>query len=75
VIQASGLRKSRKYALAVIMVVAAIMTPPDPVSWLILGIPLLGLYEAGVWWCVAIEHNRKRREAEEAKREEEEAGR
>jgi sec-independent protein translocase protein TatC len=75
VVQASGLRKSRKYALAVILVVAAIMTPPDPVSWLILGVPLLGLYEAGVWWTVLIERNRKRREAEEAKREAEEARR
>jgi len=75
VIQASGLRKSRKYALAVILVIAAIMTPPDPVSWILLGIPLLGLYEAGVWWCAAIEHGRKRREAEEARREAEEARR
>ena len=61
--------------VAVLLVVAAIMTPPDPVSWLILGVPLLGLYEAGVWWTVLIERNRKRREAEEAKREAEEARR
>lgn len=75
VVEASGLRKARKYALAVIMVIAAVMTPPDPVSWLVLGVPLLGLYEAGIWWVAAIEHGRKRREAEEAKREAEEAKR
>jgi Sec-independent protein secretion pathway component TatC len=51
------------------------MTPPDPVSWIALGIPLLGLYEAGVWWVAAIEGGRKRREAAEAKREAAEAAR
>jgi sec-independent protein translocase protein TatC len=75
VIQASSLRKGRKYALAVILIIAAIMTPPDPVSWIALGIPLLGLYEAGVWWVAAIEGGRKRREAAEAKREAAEAAR
>ncbi len=75
VVEAASLRKGRKYALAVILVIAAIMTPPDPVSWIALGIPLLGLYEAGVWWVAAIERGRKRREEAAAKREAAEAAR
>ncbi len=72
VVHADSLRKGRKYALAVILVIAAIMTPPDPVSWIALGIPLLGLYEAGTWWVASIERGRKRREEAEARREAEE---
>jgi len=75
VVQASGLRKGRKYAILVIFVVAAIMTPPDPFSQFILGIPLCLLYESGILAAAVIENGRKRREAEEAKREEEEARR
>jgi sec-independent protein translocase protein TatC len=75
VIEASGLRKARKYALAVIIVIAAVMTPPDPVSWIVLSVPLLALYEGGIWWAAAIGANRKRREAEEARREAEEEAR
>ena len=75
VVQASGLRKGRKYAILVIFIVAAVMTPPDPFSQFILGIPLCLLYESGIVCAAIIERGRKRREAEEAKREEEEAKR
>jgi sec-independent protein translocase protein TatC len=75
VVQASGLRKGRKYAILAIFVVAAIMTPPDPFSQFILGVPLCLLYESGIICASIIERGRKRREAEEAKREEEEAKR
>ena len=75
IVEAAALRKGRKYAFAAILVIAAVMTPPDPFSWAILGVPLYMLYEAGIWWVAAIDAGRKRREAEEAKREEEEARR
>jgi sec-independent protein translocase protein TatC len=75
VVEASGLRKARRYALIVIVIVAAVMTPPDPVSWLVLSIPLAMLYESGIWWVAGIERGRKRREEAEAKREAEEAAR
>ena len=75
VIKASFLRKGRKYALLIIFVVAAIVTPPDPFSQFILGIPLYLLYEAGIIVAWVIERGRNRREAAEAKAEEEEARR
>lgn len=75
VIQASFLRKGRKYALLVIFVVAAVVTPPDPFSQFVLGLPLYMLYESGIICAAVIESGRKRREAAEAKREEEEAKR
>jgi len=75
VVSAPGLRKGRKYAWIVIFLVAAAVTPPDPVSWGILGIPLIGLYEGGIIAAMLIERGRKRRDEEDAKREEEEAKR
>ena len=70
VIQSSFLRAGRKYALLVIFVVAAVVTPPDPFSQFILGVPLYFLYESGIIMAWLIERGRKRRDAEEAKREE-----
>ncbi len=42
------LRKGRPYAVVVAMVIAAILTPPDAFTMLMLGGPLIGLYEIGV---------------------------
>jgi sec-independent protein translocase protein TatC len=45
----SFLKRSRKYAIIVILVVAAVITPsPDWISQTIVFIPLFGLYELGV---------------------------
>jgi sec-independent protein translocase protein TatC len=46
------------------------VTPPDPFSQFILGVPLYFLYESGIIMAWLIERGRKRRDAEEAKREE-----
>jgi sec-independent protein translocase protein TatC len=75
VVEASGLRKSRKYAYVAIFVVAAIMTPADPFSVWILSIPLCLLYEAGILAAAIIGAGRKRREEAEARREAEEEAR
>jgi sec-independent protein translocase protein TatC len=75
VIQSSFLRKGRKYALLIIFVIAAVVTPPDPFSQFILGVPLYMLYESGIICAIVIERGRKRREAAETKREEDEARR
>lgn len=45
------LRKYRKHAFVVILVIAALITPSDPVSMLVLGIPLYGLYELSILVC------------------------
>ena len=42
------LRKYRKHALVVILVIAAIITPPDVVSQVLVTIPLVILYEASI---------------------------
>jgi len=42
------LRESRGYAVVGIFVVAAVITPPDVVSQLMLAIPMMLLYEVGI---------------------------
>ena len=48
------LRHYRRYAIVIILFLSAIITPPDPVSLVIMSIPLWGLYELsiGVSWLV-----------------------
>lgn len=40
--------KYRKYAIVVIFVIGAILTPPDPVSQVIMAMPLILLYEVSI---------------------------
>ncbi len=63
---ADGLRNKRKYAIVGTFVVAAFLTPPDPVSQLGLAVPTLLLYELSILAVVMVE--KKRAEAE-AKRD------
>ena len=43
------LRRQRKYAILIISIVAALLTPPDVLSMALLGIPLWRLYEISIW--------------------------
>lgn len=43
-----GLAKKRKYAIVAAFAMAAILTPPDPVSQIILALPIIVLYEVSV---------------------------
>ena len=45
----SFLRNFRKYAIVIILIAAAIVTPPDVVSQIIVSIPLLILYEISIY--------------------------
>src|SRR5262249_39940882 len=42
------LRSKRRYAIVLIAVVAAVVTPPDPISMMVLLVPLLVLYEISI---------------------------
>lgn len=52
------LRKSRKYVFFSVFVIAAIATPPDPMSQVSLAFPLYALFELGILLCVLF--NKKR---------------
>ena len=42
--------RARRYAIVGIIIVAAILTPPDVVSQLLLALPLWGLFEVGIFF-------------------------
>jgi sec-independent protein translocase protein TatC len=54
------LRTHRKYAIVLVLVVAAIVTPPDVVSQTIVAIPMLLIYEASIFISVLVTKNKKR---------------
>ena len=47
-INANTLAKYRKYALLIIMLVSAVITPPDIMTMILVGIPLYMLYEVSI---------------------------
>lgn len=55
----------RRYAVVAIVVVAALITPPDPISQLLLALPIYLLYEASIL-CVRLIELRGARKAVEA---------
>jgi len=42
------LRKYRKWGVVIILIIAAIVTPPDVVSQVIVAVPMLGIYELSI---------------------------
>lgn len=48
VITAKMMRKCRKYAIVIIFILAAILTPPDVISQLLMAAPMLLLYEFSI---------------------------
>jgi sec-independent protein translocase protein TatC len=62
------LKSGRKFAIVGVFVVAAVLTPPDPISQVAMAVPLIGLYELSVQAVRFMDARRKKaREAEEAK--------
>jgi sec-independent protein translocase protein TatC len=65
VVSATYLRKVRKYAILVMVVVASIITPPDMLSTVVCTIPLMLLYEISILLCVKEEKRQKLEEKRE----------
>ncbi len=48
-ITADGLKRYRRHAILGVFVVAAVLTPPDPISQIALAIPTILLYELSIF--------------------------
>jgi len=57
------LRSGRKFAIVGVFIVAAIVTPPDPISQIAMAVPLMGLYEVSVQAVRFLESRRKKADA------------
>ncbi len=64
-VTSAGLASKRRYAIVIMFVVAAVLTPPDVVSQTSLAIPLILLFEASIVSCRMVEKARAKREAAE----------
>lgn len=66
IISSSFLITYRKHAYVVLLLLAAIITPPDVFSMLLVSGPLISLYELGIFLAKRIERNKKNGEILEA---------
>jgi sec-independent protein translocase protein TatC len=62
IVNSSMLWKGWRYAVFAVVVVAAVVTPPDPISQLLLATPIIGLYFVSIGCVKLIELRRKRSE-------------
>jgi len=60
----SFMRTYRKYAIVIILVIAAVITPPDAISQIIVTIPLWILYEISIYISGRVQKERIRKEKE-----------
>lgn len=58
-VSSKGLASVRKYAVVGILVLAALVTPPDVITQVILFVVVFGLYEASIWLVYWIERARE----------------
>ncbi|KAA3449308.1 twin-arginine translocase subunit TatC [Mesorhizobium sp. SARCC-RB16n] len=70
-LSSKALAEKRKWAIVIAFVVAAVLTPPDPMSQIGLAIPTILLYEVAIWSSRLIERSQER---ERLAREKQEAG-
>jgi sec-independent protein translocase protein TatC len=64
IIDSAFLKSKRRYAVVVVFVVAAVLTPPDVISQITLAVPTLLLYEASIISVVMMERKRAKLDAE-----------
>ncbi len=72
-LSSQALVDKRKWAIVLAFVVAAVLTPPDPVSQIGLALPTILLYEISIWTARMIERNREQERVAREKKEAAEA--
>jgi sec-independent protein translocase protein TatC len=73
-VDSKWLAEKRKYAVVIAFVVAAVLTPPDPVSQIGLALPTILLYEISIFSARLIERGRARAKALEETADSESSG-
>jgi sec-independent protein translocase protein TatC len=63
-VTSAGLKAKRRYAIVIVFLVAAVVTPPDVFSQISLAVPILLLYEVSIILAKMIEKKRAQREQE-----------
>jgi sec-independent protein translocase protein TatC len=58
----AGMRKYRRHAIVAILILGALLTPPDPISQILVAIPLFGLYQISIFISAAVLRKERIRE-------------
>ena len=66
VVNSNYLKTRRRYVIVIIFAIAAILTPPDPITQVGLAIPLLLLYELSIFTVKFTERNKEKESLEDA---------
>ena len=66
VVNSNYLKKRRRYVIVIIFTIAAVLTPPDPITQVGLAIPLLLLYELSIFTVKFIEKKKEKENLENA---------
>jgi sec-independent protein translocase protein TatC len=64
ILTSEGLRSKRKYAIVIAFIVAAVLTPPDPLSQISLALPTILLYEVAIIASRWVEKQREQQRSE-----------
>lgn len=59
IVSVGQMRKSRRIVILIIFIVAAVLTPPDVFSQMLLAIPMCGLFEIGLLIARSVERRRE----------------
>ena len=63
ILNAKFMRNTRRYAIVIILIIAAIITPtPDAITMSVVAVPLLLLYEVGILVAIGVEKRRAKRD-------------
>jgi sec-independent protein translocase protein TatC len=64
IVTSKMLKSYRRHSIVIILIVSALITPPDVVSQLLIAMPILVLYEVGILIAKRLEKQRAMKEAE-----------
>ncbi len=65
ILTSAFLRKYRKHSIIGVLILSAIITPPNLISQIIVGVPIMLLYEVGILVAARVEKKMKNREVQE----------
>ena len=68
-IDSTFLKEKRRYAIVLVFVIAAVLTPPDVISQMSLALPTLALYEISILSVMWVERQRAKTDAARASEE------
>jgi sec-independent protein translocase protein TatC len=65
VVSSRALRRQRKFAILIMFVAGAMLTPPDVITQIMMAMPLIILYEVSIFLVMATEKKKAQRKADE----------